>query len=324
MPFTELKFPPYSFLQTMEPNTLYPDCVDTPGVCIPLWHQAYLAAQIYFRGFSILPETNPIIWLSPIPAGDPCPTLGSTVSIANYPIAIYNNQLHTVAPYQDLYGPNSFNQTMYLNKYMAGFNFENLNKPIMPGDCFKWVIIEGVLWEGTDLQPNGWVRGCTNCFVREQIVDCYMGYIAYRCNEDTHGFAYEADPTFHNIAQLPFYLKNPQFESEEDSYRKSDGTFIKLFERMDEVVELETDWRPYDFHRKMKVALGSDKLSVFNNSVLTQTQWTGPPYWVTPPYVCRDPYEIEWNNDMHYRHAKARTKLKTSMPLLLTNNNCNV
>lgn len=218
-----------------------------------------------------------------------------------------------------------FTEIMY--KYVVhGGNFPVIYEiPIAIGECFKLTIWEDIIAEDTeDYLLQRTALGCTNCFVKTESNLCFYSRFSYYNNENTHGFIYSKwinNPkparmiTFENFGYLPFHLHSPNFPSEEKSYTKSDGSHVKLFERTDEELTLETDYFDMRIHKCMKVMLSSDNISILND-------YFDPRESIM--VVCKEAYNIEWEplGSAVERFAKATTKVVSRQPISLINSNC--
>jgi len=220
--------------------------------------------------------------------------------------------------------PNPFVQIVYSEFEEGEWQPEQIT-PIAVGECFRLSIWEDIIAEDTDdvvLQRR--VISCTNCFVKVEPDNCYHSYFSYSCNENSYGFLYNVfvgDPrngvtaSFKNYGYLPFYLHSPNLPSEEKSYKKSDGTNIKLYERVDEEFTLETDYMDSRLHKCMKVMLGSDDLQIFNDYFRLKE---------SVDFICKESYDIAWEKikQKPMQRAKATTKVLNKYPLYLLNANC--
>lgn len=183
------------------------------------------------------------------------------------------------------------------------------------GQCFRFIIVQSNVDINLCAQSSFRI-GCTNCFVR--VADtCDTTLIRYINYENAFAFNYSYYGIFANQVRLPFYLRNAQFPSTQKSYQKSDGSFIKLSERIDKEYELETDWMPEVWHEKLKIALAHDAVILYNENARTDLQ---P---LAMPVVNEEPYEIEWSDDIRLAEAKGRTRVKRSVPGVgYVNSNC--
>lgn len=187
------------------------------------------------------------------------------------------------------------------------------------GQCFRFIIVQ----TNTDISGNAqssYRIGCTNCFVRIDDV-CDTSIVQYRGFENQFDFIYD-DPTnisyFWNRIRLPFYLRFPQFTSVESGYKKSDGRFVKLSERVQKEYDLVTDYMPEVWHEKFKLALSSDEI-IMENTNITTDRLQGSFISV----YCNEPYEIEWLENWRMAEAPARTKVIRNTDVAYLNSNCN-
>lgn len=157
---------------------------------------------------------------------------------------------------------------------------------------------------------------CTNyCFQRIS-EPCYTSVVKYRCAENAYGFYYTGHSSltsFHNQVRLPLFLKNMQLPKDQKSYRKSNGQFMKLYERVDEEYDVSVEYMPKHFHKKVMVALGHDVLKIKNTNETENSFWD---------FVCEEAYDIKWQIEEEL-NAPASTKIKRSESLIMTNSNCN-
>ena len=185
--------------------------------------------------------------------------------------------------------------------------------------CFRFIIVQ----THTDISGNAvssYRIGCTNCFVR--ISDpCDTGIVQYRGYENQFDFTYD-DPNdtsfFWNRIRLPFYLRYPQFTSKEKGYRRSDGTYLKLSERIQKEYDLVTDYMPEVWHEKFKVALSHDEIIMDNPNITTDRLQLS-----TMSVYCEEPYEIQWDEGMRLAEAPAKTKIIRNADVAYLNSNCN-
>jgi len=181
------------------------------------------------------------------------------------------------------------------------------------GECFKICLYRIYGGFSGDVTIK---LACTNyCFQR--INDpCYTSVVKYRCAENAYGFYYTGHSSltaFHNHVRLPMFLKNMQLPKDQKSYRKSNGQFMKLYERVDEEYDVSIEYMPKHFHKKVMVALGHDVLKIKNTNETENSFWD---------FVCEEAYDIKWQIEEEL-NAPASTKIKRSESLIMTNSNCN-
>lgn len=205
------------------------------------------------------------------------------------------------------------------NTYISEFDLD-----ICPISCNENIVFE-IVQLVEEFNGLSWVptarnhKGFTNCFQLFCGDDCFKSLVEYKCNEDSFDFIYQGG-TFFNRQVLPINLNRPQILSEQQSYRKSNGEYIKRSERLDEKWLLETDWLYYGIHKYIKVALAHDILKIYNElhrafNVATVVDNDNP------SFICEAEYSIEWNEFLTLE-AKGKTELKTRYPYYLLNNNC--
>ena len=188
-------------------------------------------------------------------------------------------------------------------------------------DCFKFLIVEvwtGLNSAGERVVVSETTLGCTNCFKRIDD-DCYVSRLMYSNNENAFGFYYNdagTDLGNANRILLPLYLHSPKLNSNESSYMTSSGTYIKLSERIEEELTLQTTYLPQGLHRRIKIALAHDNLNILNQNYAEQVN-------ISNDFICREPYSIDWDSDIKdLQLAQASTKVIVSAPLSLYNSNC--
>ena len=195
-------------------------------------------------------------------------------------------------------------------------------QPYDIGGCFRLAIVERWTAEDSEDIISEYIIACSNCFVKIAN-SCFLSMLLYGNNENTQGFIYDVNgltagsgyQLFKNRIELPMYLRSPELPSEESTYMRSDGSYRKLSERTDEQLTLETDNVPYLIHKRLKVALGSDILTIMN-SFLAGKEGND--------YVCTEALEIveDFVADVPVDWNKATTKVKAKVPVSLINSNC--
>lgn len=114
---------------------------------------------------------------------------------------------------------------------------------------------------------------------------------------------------FSNRVRLPMQLHSAQFPEERTVFRKANGVTKTLSVVIRHTYEVETDFMPELWHRRLKIALGHDNIS-----------WEGDHYLGD---VAQDgDYNIQWPDGvLHYPTAKAECKVQVT-PFDATNSNC--
>lgn len=297
----------YSFFQPSPFNVEEKGCVDEVPVCLPVYALTDLRFQIilYVDGEDkAIFEQTVMDTFSTIKAGicEDCEAQEPTpAQPVHFPATWYKVETGE--------GSNP-------DKWIGVFQYDNtVEWAIEPGQCFRICFYK---WQnGFSGLATTFITCTNNCFQR--IADrCYTSLFTYRCKENQFEFDYVIETelssaTFTNSVRLPCYTRNMQLPSEEKSYQKSNGTFVKLMERIDEEYDLIVDFVPKDWHQKIKVMLAHDTITISNPNE-TENQNHG--------IICREKYEIKWQ-DFPYMNAPAETKIRRNAILVRTNSNCN-
>lgn len=321
---TAILSPRWSFVQLGDTPIQYTqyDCVYNPELCLPIRNMSDLRFQMYA---TVLSPTPAVVfprrdWIAyPVPADVDCDK--ETFDNGIIPDLTVRPLRATVTPVTDKLG------VVGVGSFSIGSgNFEDFpiagGATIEVGQCFKFMIYE--LWTqstDTDNIISSTFLGCSNCFIRVD-EQCFFSQVQYDNDENNYDFYYNKEGTDLNNPNrvlLPLYLHSPQLPSEESSYRKSDGTYIKLSERIEETVELETDNIPMQWHRKLKVALSHDTVSIFSPNYVQTVSPSGSSF---SSVISKEPYEIEEADPTLTILRKGKTKLTISSALSLTNSNC--
>ncbi len=212
-------------------------------------------------------------------------------------------------------GNNETERIGFIEEYNSSDTFDNLND----GECFHLCLYK-VTWTLGEAMPSLCAPSegltityvsCSGCFIKQEDT-CKTSLIKYRSNEDSMGFRYGSAnlANVYNIIRLPIYMKQPQYSSTRNVYRKSDGTLVKLSAIMTEVWMGDTDYLTKDIHKKLAIALEHDSVHIVNDD----SNFNGF-------VMFEDSYDINWNDFLDYPTSRAKFKLKTT-PLDLTNSNC--
>lgn len=128
--------------------------------------------------------------------------------------------------------------------------------------CFSLCLYRASqLGEFTDVE----CIGTTNCFQKISN-ECYTSKLVYGCNENAFDFYTDGTNPFEVSIRLPLYLHSPQFPGEEKGYQKSDGTYLKLAERVNKTWNLLTDYMPEEWHERLRMALSCDTIEITNEN----------------------------------------------------------
>ena len=318
-----LSAPAYSFVQMVQPSSGIAPCVPAVPICLPVYTPLDLSFQLtalvsgddktWFEeeydqpdsGLPTPPRVRQTIW------GKVCRQCGdqSTEEPALATSFAWSADWTRLS-------------TGVTDVWVGNFTYTGnpgLFSQLEYGECFNICFYKVTVKNNTTNRVEGMnteLVACTAvCFQRVPNA-CFTSYFLYSCNENTFGFRYVDDtgtPNFANRVRLPCYITNMQLPSDEKSYTLSNGTKIKLYERIEEEYELLIDYMPRQFHINLKVLLSHDNLSI-----QMQGGETGGPLY---GFVCREKYDINWP-EMPYANATAKTKVVRSAAVSLINNNC--
>lgn len=225
--------------------------------------------------------------------------------------------------------------TGHANKPVYDFDvwntYQSPEKRIKVGDCFYFQIYEYF----KQLNGTGVIGGypicCTAPFFRVAHTE-FNSVIEYSNNEPSNSFIYSKNiyaynfqsgsnvlvPT-QNRVELPMYLEKPQMKETTEQYQRYDGTYKKLFERLDETFILNVDEMIYAHHRCLMVALGSDTIEIQNDFFKALMRYNIP---TTFSAIKKEDYTINWQEITRHGTAPATTTLYSAKPINLFNPSC--
>ena len=292
-----IHYPPYSFVKFGE--SLTNNCTSNNVVCLPISQEEDLVFQVIFSF-----ETE----------GERDDFATDFVTTNDYQIFLGCNDGGEVSEFSD---DNTICECELVNftdtSLTANYTLKNPDSfGLSLGDCFTFGLFNRSFTLGesnekeiTDVN----VVACSPCFVYTDDV-CFTTVVEYSCNENTHGFNYNSG--YKNRVRLPMYLTEAQFKEEREVYPFSNGTFKKIYEKVNLEVNCIINRLDLSQHNKLKVAFASDSLTI--KSEINGTNFN---------YVNNEPYEILYSRrDLVLNTHKASTKLLVSEPLLLLNSNC--
>lgn len=328
--------PRYSFVR-LQQTTDFNVCLDRDEPCIPSSSLFRLQFQFRLNNPTTTPEGKiRIMVATPLKVGYECEDVGDVAFLPGDYVGLNGIQLD---PDSD-----TFFFSYYYNDLIDTTNpsldFDDYNATVDPefrinvGDCFRFQISEFFVSEELPHIPEiqGTFLGCTECF--ERVEDgCYTTLLAYYNQEDFNDFAYTegnlplVGRVGYNLLELPFYLKRPQINSEQEEYVQYDGNRIKLYERGEEEFEVQTDYLSYNQHVCLDIAFASDEVYIHNlfeqslRKVLQND--TGSSGLILKKYSKKEKYEILWHEEVDsYGLAQGRTKLTNAKPFRMYQNNC--
>lgn len=336
MSSTQIAFPRHSFVNSSIVDNISSFC-DKPPFCLPAAFLSDWRFQVFITQYGTQPNEDAnlrkyYVGITDTACTGPMPTNVRYLSknifyhkdISDNPITLPDGtlvkgilNLDFVLNPEIIFSHQEFEDGEWGNIY---------TEPIQVGECFKLTIWEDIIAEDTeDTVIQRTALACTNCFVKvEPNPLCFWSRFSYWCNENSNGFLYKVFAgsdrsgeliSFTNIGFLPLHLHSPEFPSEEKTYTKSDGSHLKIFEKIDEQLTLETDYFDMRVHKCIKVMLASDNVSILND-------YFNPRESVA--IVCKEAYDIQWQKigQQVIRLGKATTKVISQTPISLINSNC--
>jgi hypothetical protein len=168
-------------------------------------------------------------------------------------------------------------------------------------ECFSFCIykISFAKYSNTYLHE---LLGETGCFIKTDDL-CNSSVIEYSNRENSMGFI--AD--YPQRARMWFSLNNVQYPGGDKGYQRSDGTFLKVFERANKSYTLFTGLLPDRWHQCLRIALSCDNVNINGKAVYRS-----------------DNYDIDQPPDIapHYPFRKAKTTVMERLFLYSLNSNC--
>lgn len=113
---------------------------------------------------------------------------------------------------------------------------------------------------------------------------------------------------FRNKIRLPLYIKTPQFPTEANRFRLSDGTSKTLSVTIRKTWELQTDYMGELTHQRLVIALNHDTVTIEGDKYMGGVSVDGD-------------YEISWPDFLDYPLGQAAVKIQVT-PFDMTNSNC--
>ena len=162
--------------------------------------------------------------------------------------------------------------------------------------------------------PGEWIdtvlQCIPQCFIRIED-ECYTTVLQFRSNNDELCFYYTQDPNYFQSIRLPMYFRDVQYPSASTGYQKSDGTWVKLSERIQEEWTLTTDWMEIQMHKALKFALSHDTVIALGNM------------GINDQITAQNNYTINWESKTKpYPLAKGTVKVNKTINTCSVNTNC--
>ena len=144
----------------------------------------------------------------------------------------------------------------------------------------------------------------SNLLRRYENEDGGLSLLSYTCGTETFDLPFT---TSRPIRQwLPIMVKDPQPEQKDEVYEKLSGERVVMFATINEKYKCETDYVPYDWHKRIVMALSCDIVKI-NGQRLTKS----------------DSYEINWENYSKLDCGTKITKAEWKMVANVTSRNSN-
>ena len=327
-------YPRYSFVQA---GTTQPGCYPDPAACLPLSANTNIRCQVTISGIPLEYAFSRLVsepYLAVVPPDWSCDYMSIYMGKEQPGKNPFSNPLsafvQSSAPQWLTLPTVNEGGTAKLFFDIPVKDFDALtekNNTFAPavGECFKLAIVWDYMQpnEGNQYVPyiitERVVFGCTNCFIRIDPAECYTSVLTYANpkGNDAFDFDYSTEPGYQNVVELPMYLRDPTMQNEQKVYTRSDGSLVKLFERKEEVYELETELMPYVWHKALDVALSHDQIFISNANVASFD-----PINTATQFVKKENYEIEYMKAPLSSLGKGHCKLSNADPIHLINNNC--
>ena len=144
----------------------------------------------------------------------------------------------------------------------------------------------------------------SNLLRRYENEDGGLSLLSYTCGTETFDLPFT---TSRPIRQwLPIMVKDPQPEQKDEVYEKLSGERVVMFATINEKYKCETDYVPYEWHKRIVMALSCDIVKI-NDQRLTKS----------------DSYEINWDNYSKLECGTKITKAEWKMVANVTSRNSN-
>ena len=144
----------------------------------------------------------------------------------------------------------------------------------------------------------------SNLLRRYENPEGLLAMIEYTCGTETFGLPFT---TSRPIRQwLPIMVKDPQPEQKDEVYEKLSGERVVMYATINEKYSCETDYIPYEWHKRIVMALSCDFVKI-NGVRLTKSE----------------SYEIDWENKIKLECGEKLTKAEWKMVANITSRNSN-
>lgn len=144
----------------------------------------------------------------------------------------------------------------------------------------------------------------SNLLRRYENPEGLLAMIEYTCGTETFGLPFTTDRPIRQW--LPIMVKDPQPEQKDEIYEKLSGERVVMYATINEKYSCETDYIPYEWHKRIVMALSCDIVKI-NGVRLTKSE----------------SYEIDWENKIKLECGEKLTKAEWKMVANITSRNSN-
>lgn len=144
----------------------------------------------------------------------------------------------------------------------------------------------------------------SNLLRRYENEDGGLSLLSYTCGTETFGLPFTSERPIRQW--LPIMVKDPQPEQKDEIYEKLSGERVVMYATINEKYSCETDYIPYEWHKRIVMALSCDIVHV-NGTRLTKS----------------DSYEIKWDNFSKLDCGEKIVKAEWKMVANVTSRNSN-
>ena len=144
----------------------------------------------------------------------------------------------------------------------------------------------------------------SNLLRRYENNDGLLSLIDYTCGTETFDLPFTNDKPIK--MWLPIMVDNPTPEQKDEIYEKLNGERVVMYATINEKYECESDYIPYDWHKRIVIALSCDCVKI-NGTKLTKSE----------------SYDIDWDNYSKLDCGTKITKASWKMVANITSRNSN-
>lgn len=144
----------------------------------------------------------------------------------------------------------------------------------------------------------------SNLLRRYENPEGLLALVEYSCGTETFGLPFTTDRPIRQW--LPIIVKDPKPEQKDEIYTKLSGERVVMYATIDEKYSCETDYIPYEWHKRIVMALSCDIVKI-NGVRLTKSE----------------SYEINWEDKIKLECGEKLTKAEWKMVANITSRNSN-